>query len=306
MIRIVDVLDRELVEVALAGDAAAVAVLLGRHRAAMRAVATAILGPGSDVDDVVQDASIAALRSISQLRDPDKARSWLLGITRNLAYRARLRNRTVSTDVAQFADAADPADAEIDAHVMRDWIWDALEALPAHQREVVVLRYFSTVNSYADVAQVLGIPIGTVRSRLSGARAELLRSLELLEAGTHADHGCLERSRVEFFQEVVEQYNRGDDLDVLRAALSPDTRLTSAADDDVIRGHDIITSLDSDLAAGVGLQLLRVSASSDMTVVEAAFRNPRDDPDHCPPLTTQVFRHRGETISAIHLLYSAE
>lgn len=298
--------DRELVAVARAGEAAGVAALLARHRAAMRAAATAIVGPGNDVDDVVQDASIVAVRSISQLRDPDKARPWLLGITRNLAYRARVPNRTVPTDVRLFADAADAADAEIEGHVMRDWIWHALEGLPSHQRDVVVLRYFSTFNSYADIAQVLAIPIGTVRSRLSDARAALLHALALLDARSHPDHGHLERARVAFFQEVVAQYNRGDDLEVLRTALRPDARLTSAVDDDVIGGQDIIASLDSDLVAGVGLQLLRVSASSDMTVVEAAFRNPHDDPDHCPPLTTQVFRHRGEAISAIHLLYSDE
>ena len=87
--------------------------------------------------------------------------------------------------------------------------------------------------------------------------------------------------------------------------LADGARLTVAASDELIEGRAAITrSLAEDLEAGIRLRLLRVVAGAGLTVVEGAFRNPSDAPDHCPPFTTQVYRHRGEEIVSLHLAYS--
>ena len=79
-----------------------------------------------------------------------------------------------------------------------------------------------------------------------------------------------------------------------------------AGSDEVFVGRAAITrSLADDLETGVRLSLLRVVAGAGLTVVEGAFHNPADAPDHCPPLTTQVYRHRGEEIVSLHLAYSS-
>ncbi|MEV4249846.1 sigma factor [Streptosporangium canum] len=69
--------DVRLTLAAQAGDIAALGLLLEQHRAGMRAVALSILGPGPDVDDVMQDAALIALRRIENLRDPQAAGPWL-------------------------------------------------------------------------------------------------------------------------------------------------------------------------------------------------------------------------------------
>ncbi|MFE2042723.1 RNA polymerase sigma factor, partial [Streptomyces sp. NPDC059477] len=75
--------DADLTRAAQAGEVAALGQLLERHRAGMRAVALSVLGPGADVDDVMQDAALTALRRIGDVRDPAAVGAWLRMIVRN-------------------------------------------------------------------------------------------------------------------------------------------------------------------------------------------------------------------------------
>lgn len=299
--------DGDLVWLARAGEAEAWAALLGRHGAAMHAVAVSVLGSGADAEDAVQDACLVALVGVHRLRDPARVRSWLTGICRNVARERLRRAPTRSSDFVHYPDAAPDPEQVLVAAGLREWVWQALHELSEAHREVVVLRYFATANTYSAIAATLGIPVGTVRSRLHDARAALRQALPALESSAHADHARLEREREALFAGIVDEYNRGVDLALLRDLLTSDARLTAAGNDEVWRGATrIVGSLEQDVQAGVTMQLMRVVASADMSVVEAAFRNPHDDPHHCPPLTTQVYRHRGDGVHSLHLHYSAD
>ena len=117
--------DGELVLAAQAGDAQSLAVLLMRHRAAMHAVASAVMGAGPDVEDVVQDASLVAITDVGRIRDPSLARAWLTGTTRNLA-RARLRCRdAVPTHLAELP-SVDVLERRIEEAALRDSDCDAI------------------------------------------------------------------------------------------------------------------------------------------------------------------------------------
>lgn len=292
--------DGELVTLARAGEAQAMAALLGRHRSAMFAVAVSRLGPGPDVEDVVQDASLVALTSLHRLRDPDSVGAWLTGITRNLC---RQRSRG-ERELQDRGDTAGGADERMERLAVRDWVRAAVDALSEPLRDAVLLRYFSSANSYQSIAAALEVPVGTVRSRLSEARRALSRQLQALENATHDDHLRRERDRIALFTGIAEQYNRGDDLAVLHAALTPGARLRAAGTEEVWIGPEsIVGGLAEDVAAGVRLRLLNVVAGRRITVVEGAFVNPPDDPEHCPPLTTQVVRHDGAGIAELYLHY---
>ena len=165
---VVELSDAELVRGLRAGDAGCAALLLGRHRASMHVVAVSILGVGPDVDDVVQDALLVALSRFETLRDPDAVGVWLRGITRNLCRRRR-RSTPMQVHV-QWSDAVDVGfePQALESLAIRDWVWTALNELSPPLRHVMVLRYFTRVRRYDAIALVLGIPVGTVRSRLSG------------------------------------------------------------------------------------------------------------------------------------------
>jgi RNA polymerase sigma factor (sigma-70 family) len=257
-----------------------------------------------DVEDVVQDASLVAITDVGRIRDPSLARAWLTGTTRNLA-RTRLRRREpLPADIAHIP-SPDEVERQIEETALRDWLWEAINGLSEPLRHVVVLRYFSTAASYDAIAAALGIPTGTVRSRLHAGRTALgsrLRDLELAAAG---DHSRVTQEREALFAAIVGEYNTCSEPALLASTLAERARLTVNGSDEVFVGQAAITrGLAEDFEAGVRLSLLRVVAGAGLTVVEGAFHNPADAPDHCPPLTTQVYRHRGEEIVSLHLAFS--
>ncbi|MFE4291175.1 RNA polymerase sigma factor [Streptomyces sp. NPDC056647] len=171
--------DAVLTRAAQAGDVTALGLLLERHRAGMRAVALSVLGPGPDVDDVVQDAAVTALRRVGDVRDPAAVGAWLRMIVRNAA-RSLLRGSVPVQPIDDLHLPSTDAGPErwLEQHALRDWIWEAVEELSPALRLPLVLRHFSTgVTSYERIADACGVPVGTVRSRLSQGRSKLASAL---------------------------------------------------------------------------------------------------------------------------------
>lgn len=172
--------DGALVQQARAGDVDAYAVLVRRH--AQVAVRTAaLLGAGAEAEDVVQEALVKAYRSLGRFRDGAAFRPWLLRIVANETHnlhrsgvRRGARERAVGLDPS-FAAPADPAAAVAGADLDRR-VLAAVHALPARLRQVVTCRYLLDLNE-AETATVLGLPRGTVKSRLSRGLAALRQTL---------------------------------------------------------------------------------------------------------------------------------
>jgi RNA polymerase sigma-70 factor (ECF subfamily) len=130
----------------------------------------------ADAEDVVQDAYVRALRFFSSLRGDD-ARAWLLTIVRNtwsgrFSGRGRVEQRACSDmpdDVSD--DALDPEALVIQQQAV-DRVRAAIDSLPADFREVIVLREIEGL-AYKEIAAIVGIPIGTVMSRLARGRDRL-------------------------------------------------------------------------------------------------------------------------------------
>ena len=135
----------------------------------------------ADAEDVVQDAYVRALRFFSSLRSDD-ARSWLLTIVRNTWY-GRFPRATAANQTTVYDDVThDRPDESLDPEALVlqrqavEKVQRAVQELPADFREVIVLRELEGL-SYKEIAAVVGIPIGTVMSRLARARERLLAIL---------------------------------------------------------------------------------------------------------------------------------
>jgi RNA polymerase sigma-70 factor, ECF subfamily len=134
----------------------------------------------TDAEDVVQDACLRAMRFFSSLRD-DNPRAWLFTIVRNTWYsrvsrRKDLREAAPSADrdrpgEEQPDDALDPEERLLQQYAVAR-VHAALDQLPADFREVMVLRELEDL-SYKEIAAVVGVPIGTVMSRLARGRDRL-------------------------------------------------------------------------------------------------------------------------------------
>jgi RNA polymerase sigma factor (sigma-70 family) len=136
----------------------------------------------ADAEDVLQDAAIRALRFLPSLRNDD-ARAWLLTIVRNTWY-GRLAKQVEARRVITYEEAMDERRDDSlgpEALVLQrqtvEQVQNAMESLPADFREVIVLRELEGL-SYKDIAAIVGVPIGTVMSRLSRARERLLAVLK--------------------------------------------------------------------------------------------------------------------------------
>jgi RNA polymerase sigma factor (sigma-70 family) len=172
--------DAALVEAARSGDVASYGLLVERYQSVAHRTAFA-LGAGDDTPDVVQEAFVKAYLALDRFRVTQPFGPWLLRIvvneTRN-RWRWMSRHRTVSLPlVGDDLPAPVPATEEVaeDQETSRI-LRDAVVALPLRQREVVVCRYLLDL-SERDTAEVLGIPNGTVKSRLSRALGALQAAL---------------------------------------------------------------------------------------------------------------------------------
>ncbi|HEY1951365.1 MAG TPA: sigma-70 family RNA polymerase sigma factor [Gemmatimonadaceae bacterium] len=130
-----------------------------------------------DAQDAVQDASLRAFRHFGGFRHGD-ARSWFLAIVRNCCYdfhKARRMDRSsvpFSDDTLEELPDPHAADELVLEGSESDRVRAAVDALPAELREVIVLRELSEL-SYREISDVVGVPMGTVMSRISRARVRL-------------------------------------------------------------------------------------------------------------------------------------
>ncbi|MFF4901500.1 RNA polymerase sigma factor [Streptomyces sp. NPDC001068] len=303
--------DAELLRAARAGDAGCLGLLLARHRAGMYAVALALLGHSQDAEDAVQDAALIALRRVGDVRDPEAVGPWLRMVTRNVC-RGRLR-RMSAVPVADVADVAgsaatdrwdgppDPAQV-IDRHALRDWVWNAIEDLSPGLRLVTMLRYFTDVTSYKDIAALCATPVGTVRSRLHQARSKLVAALSDSVDRAHDDATALSSLHFEMAARTLADAHRGRLASALSPWWSPQADVTWPTGRHT--GIDYLpTAFDHDLSDGVRHELLNVVAGREVVIWEAALHSPTEDPFHCPPGVVWVhFLDRGR-VSRVRLYH---
>jgi len=160
--------------------------LVIRHRNSAFNLAYWILQSREDAEDAVQDAFVRAFRAFDTFAGTGP-RAWLLAIVRNVAYSAldaRKRSRTVITisEDLTLGDGVDAVSQEPSPEAVvivqegQQLLLGALTRLPPIHRDILVLREMEGM-TYAEISQITGTAIGTVMSRLSRARAELLRSV---------------------------------------------------------------------------------------------------------------------------------
>ncbi|HLZ46816.1 MAG TPA: RNA polymerase sigma factor [Gemmatimonadales bacterium] len=166
--------DAALVAKTVAGDRAAFGVLVERYAGQARRVARAVLGDPDDADDAAQDGFLSALVKLEQYDAKRPFGPWLMRIVANAATDRR-RRRTV-----RQAEPLDPSlvgggprpDAAAVRSELGDRLRTALGELPERRRTAVVL-FDVEGYSHAEIAQILGIPEGTVRSEVFHARRRL-------------------------------------------------------------------------------------------------------------------------------------
>ncbi len=181
-------LDRSLLDRAAHGDEAAFEQLYDRYSAVLYALALRIAGEASDAEEIVLDSLTQAWREATRFR-PDRGSviAWLTTICRSRALdlvRARGRRSRLLDSATVAALDAPPAmgsapaagDRELDLLERRQWVAEALRTLSQPQRQAIELAYYDGL-SHSEIAERLGEPLGTVKTRVRLAMERLRETL---------------------------------------------------------------------------------------------------------------------------------
>jgi RNA polymerase sigma-70 factor (ECF subfamily) len=169
----------DLVRAAQRGDQGAFAELVRRYQRAVYRVAYALTRNASDADDLAQETFVRAYQALGRFRSGEPLYPWLARIATNLAFSLfRRRRRRPETPLEPLVEAGmqwgvdrDPAD-DVAERERRRHLQEAFGELKPEHQAVLALRVVDEL-SYEEIASALGVPIGTVMSRLSRARTEL-------------------------------------------------------------------------------------------------------------------------------------
>lgn len=183
--------DEDLVRRFLSGDRAAFAALVERHERRVYNLALRMTGREEDARDATQDAFLTVLRKLSSFRGEAAFTTWLHRVTVNACYdllRKRQRQPMLERGASEdrpaiepppVPDHADTSDLSID-------VQRALLEVPEDFRVVMILHDVRDL-PHDEVARILGVPVGTVKSRLHRGRIALARALGLTRAGERPD-----------------------------------------------------------------------------------------------------------------------
>ncbi|HEX6986772.1 MAG TPA: sigma-70 family RNA polymerase sigma factor [Planctomycetaceae bacterium] len=184
--------DRDLIRQCRGGAAEAFGVLVERHQDRLYASLLRMLGSADEAREAVQDAFVHAYQKLDTFQGNAAFSTWLFRIAVNAAFSRQRRSRRYRTslDGTRGESAYEPSDHRPDADPSQPLersetqriVRDALAALPEEYRTALVLKEMDGFR-YEEIAEIVGVPIGTVRSRIHRARNELREKLRIALKG---------------------------------------------------------------------------------------------------------------------------
>jgi len=164
------------------GDKEALAQLLSDNWMWLKGLAYNILGNAEDVDDLMQNVCVLVIEKIDTLRQPERFKPWLAMVSRNeaLAYRHKRSKRPIQLDELLVQQQQKTTKDDLTDKIAQDeqhkLILENVKMLPEKYRDVFVLKYMKDL-SYAQIGEILEIPITTVQIRLVRARKMIYNRL---------------------------------------------------------------------------------------------------------------------------------
>lgn len=163
-----------------AGDEEALGVLMDRYGGALLHFAHRLVGDMQMAEEICQDTMLKAWQQAGSFRMDGHLKAWLFRVARNNAI-DYIRRKKLPTEEFQSAHDQASSEQQPEREAEKSWltdaILDALDALPEQYREVIDMRFFQDM-CYQEIAEVLKIPLGTVKSRLNYALKGLTRVLQ--------------------------------------------------------------------------------------------------------------------------------
>lgn len=289
------------------GDAQSMAFLFQLYRPQLYALALKFVG-NPLAQDVVQDTFISAFTHISSLRDVTVLLPWLKRILVNHCYQilrkdksARQYRNTIPKDT--FLEAA--IDGQLEAVADTQQLFTALNELSPELRSCVLLRYFSHFDTYSEIATILDIPIGTVRSRLAAAREKLYAVF----SHYHDASDRILRESQEWTSYYLQIWTRFYEDPAIRIEffnhLDPVLRLRYTSGRTGRGREHLEREVDDDLEMGSRYIVKEVNTCGNVSVLEGINVNTTEFPNRCAPSSVIVlFRDNRQIVDTCHIFDS--
>jgi len=298
---------RQKITAALNGDTFAFGEVFQYFRPRLLSHAYRIFGNTPVAQDAVQDTFISAYTHMASLKDHAMFYPWLKKILVNNCYQLMRRDRSVElNEVVMQKEVFTTSSVQTNLEkITEQWqLFGSLRELSEELRICILLRYFTGLNSYDAIALVLGIPVGTVRSRLSAAR-------EKLTFGFHKNADSTDAALIEgeswsgYYLELYRKFY--DDLHARNELFDHhhkelNLRYTSGSSG---KGRSLLENeVNNDLIFGSRFQPQEIISSGNISVIEGVNINHVRYPDRCAPMTTMVLFRKNDQIDTLHIFDS--
>lgn len=264
---------------AKAGDVSSWNVLYQHSYPWLYAKALNIFGNSQNAKDAVQDTFIQAYLNLHQLKDPSSFPAWLNTILMRSCY--AISNSHRFGMIEKENDWEDCINSKFEFVSLQGKIYNALSRLPEILQKVVLLRYFSSWNTYEQIAALLAIPIGTVRSRLNYARQKLKEHWQ-----DHSDHPSILQQTNEWNQFYSHCFSTVhfslNSREKLLQHFDQHLQLQFTSGGTAVGRKWIERLIEEDLVHGSNFANVEVFGSGPITLVEVYNTNSEEYPDRCP------------------------
>jgi RNA polymerase sigma factor (sigma-70 family) len=285
----------DLVHRSRSGDAKALDTLFAVVRPNMYAYALKICKFNLIAEDALQDAMLYAHLHFHQLRNPEAFLPWLRSIVKRSAWQT-MNNASKSAPIESLALSTAAIEYEfestIEAQLESASILDCVNSLSDNLRSAVMLRYFSSRSEYTDIATILDIPIGTVRSRLNQAKKQL-RKLWDTSSGIDIPEQLRRESEEwnDFYRELWEGIY--DNLTIRSTFFDhfiPDLKLHFTTGKQATGRSILEHEINDDLHFGSRFKAQSIMNIGNDGIIEGIAVNSKEYPDRCPPYMTMVVK----------------
>lgn len=298
---------RDKTEAALSGDAAAMGLLFEWYRPKLYVHALRLCGNTPLAEDALQETFISAFTHLPSLRNPSVFYPWLRKILMNNCFLLLRKEKSLLTQTNKISIDTfiqESVEHHFEKVANQQLMYEAMGQLSEELCSCIMLRYFTSFSSYEDIALILGIPIGTVRSRLSAAREKLTLLFKRLE---DTDDEVLTQSKQwsGYYHHLWgnmydDSQIRNEFINHLQPTL--DIHYTSGQ---IGKGRMFVEDeINDDFVYGTRFNVADVSSCGNISVIEGINLNSSEHPERCPPSTVFVAIRKKDRIGAIHIFNS--
>jgi RNA polymerase sigma factor (sigma-70 family) len=293
-----EALIKNWIEEARLGNRSCFNNLITFYHTQMLAYAMKICGYSNIAEDALQDAYINAFTHITELKTTESYQSWLRTIVKRSCWQYLNTNSNkallpLSVKLIDSKISDRTLENEIEKNNLNEFIWERITQLSETLRLVVLLRYFTNYNDYENISTILGVPIGTVKSRLNEAKKQLKKGWNYGLSGMPEKLKTEAKYWNEFYEYSFRNIQKDNNVrKMFRNHLLPDLTIRYTSGKTAYGRELFEKEINDDITYGTSYGIGTVFNLKNIGIVQTDNINPKEYPDRCPPTSTLIFHRK--------------